>query len=164
MYILKRFIARKLIADRRIRRYLTKALARDIVYDSPVIPNVCDDTDRNLCGLGGQGAPVYTVSWEELWDTVKTAQAKEIFGEAKTKAAGRGERSLLEGLFFAYFGPLEAYCERIFQEKFYLWSDDKNVSLIIPGEADRMFWQLRFGDKMRLPSWDELDAMMESVR
>jgi len=104
---------------------------------------------------------VYTVSWQELWDTVKPARAKEIFGETKLKAAKYTERSLLEGLFFAYFGPLEAYCERVFQDKFYLWSDDKNISLIILGDADRMFWQLRFGDKIRLPSWDELDTMMK---
>lgn len=159
MYILKRFIARKLIADRRIRRYLTKVLARDIVYDSPVIPNVCDDTDRNLCGSGGQSATVYTVSWQELADT---ADLRQVFGETdRGKVRKYGERSVLESLFFAYFGPLEAYCERVFQDKFYLWSDDKNISLIILGDADRMFWQLRFGDKIRLPSWDELDAMMK---
>lgn len=62
---------------------------------------------------------------------------------------------VLEFLYFVYYGPLEAWCEKHLQGSYYLWCDNKKICIILLEERDRVFWLLKWGND--LPPYAKLD-------
>jgi hypothetical protein len=105
---------------------------------------------QNLCGSGGQTFRPMTRTWQEIFDEWPD-------NVLRIQANNKNQLAIREALFFGYFGPLESWCERNLSQPFYLWSDDHAVSIIIPGEQDRILWMLTWNDG--LPTPRELDVI-----
>ena len=90
----------------------------------------------NLCGLGGQQAAL-SRRWTSIHNETHTVQVVE---EQVLS------RQTVEWLFFAYFAPLEYWCEQNLQGDYYLWSDDYQVNLILLDTDDTVVWQLIWGN------------------
>jgi len=136
---------------RKLRRWLAHELMGYTMQRGHVHGPVGElDKPGNLCGAGGQSFGPMTNTWQEIFDQWPDHSLR-------LQLTAKNGRAIQEALFFGYFGPLEAWCERNLSHGFYLWSDDKSVSLIIPYEQDRIMWMLVWND--RLPTPEELDAI-----
>ena len=136
---------------RKLRRWLAHELMGHTMQRGHVHGPVGElDKPGNLCGAGGQAFRPMTKTWQEIFDQWPDHSLR-------LQANSKNNRAIHEALFFGYFGPLEAWCDHNLSHGFYLWSDDKGVSLIIPSEQDRIMWMLVWND--RLPTPEELDAI-----
>lgn len=104
---------------------------------------------KNICGSGGQYNQPMIRSWNSIYDDEHSLQKVDWSKKELTLAAK-------ESLFFGYFGPLEAWCEKYLTGDFALWSDDKNVYLLIHHEYDQTYFALKWGGK--LPHFSGLEA------
>lgn len=111
-------------------------------------PAVTDGVSHNRAGLGGHGLRPLHISWQELFEQ---CQDPNII-----RCADR-PRVVEEYLFFAYVGPLEAWCERNCTGPWYLWSDEGGVHLLLDDTADRMLWSIAWDGHM--PDLDELGRL-----
>ena len=140
---------------RRLKRKLLRWLARELMGYTMQRGHVHGpvgelDDPGNLCGSGGHTFRPMTKTWQEIFEEWPDHSLR-------IRATTKNSRAITETLFFGYFGPLEAWCERNLSHGFYLWSDNITVSLIIPSEQDRIMWMLVWND--RLPTPEELDAI-----
>ena len=136
---------------RKLRRWLARELMGYTMQRGHVHGPVGElDNPGNLCGAGGQSFGPMTKTWKEIFEEWPDHSLR-------IQATTKNSRAITETLFFGYFGPLEAWCERNLSHGFYLWSDNITVSLIIPSEQDRIMWMLVWND--RLPTPEELDAI-----
>lgn len=134
-----------------IKTYFVRKWAKEIsaraVYRSIRSPGiVVDSTVKNLMGDGGTHRP-YTVSWQQLFDQCKD---RDLIDAARKKQY----LAVKEYLFFAYFGPLEHWCEHNFSNRFMLWHDDNGIYCMPQCDQDQMLWMLSWDNKM--PSYDEM--------
>lgn len=103
----------------------------------------------NAAGLGGTAfSAVAHVSWGSLYQQCDSPDLRGL---------GKNERAVIEFLFFAYLGPLEAWCEKHCAGTFYLWADDRGVNRVFTDPTDHMLWSLTFDGPM--PSMRELGSL-----
>lgn len=138
-----------------VKHYFVHKWAKEIsaraVYRSIHSPGpIVDSTQRNLMGDGGTHKP-YHISWQALLDQCKDA-------DVITSARAKKYLAVKEYLFFAYFGPLEHWCEHNFTSKFMLWHDDNGVYCMPLSDQDQMLWMLTWNNTMP----DFLEVQMQS--
>lgn len=152
MYSIQLGVAAGFVLQQWWRRSLKKKLRRRVTrwLRGLLVPQSGVSSSQNLCGAGGQSFRPMTKTWQEIFDQWPDHSLR-------LRATNKNSRAIHEALFFGYFGPLEAWCERNLSHGFYLWSDDITVSLIIPYEQDRIMWMLMWNDS--LPTPEELDAI-----
>ena len=132
----------------KLRRWLAHQLMGHIMQRRHVHGPVGKlDNPGNLCGSGGQAFRPMTRKWQEIFDQWPDHSLR----------IQATKQDIYEALFFGYFGPLEAWCDRNLSHGFYLWSDDIGISLIIPHEQDRIMWMLTWNDG--LPSPTDVDSL-----
>jgi hypothetical protein len=91
-------------------------------------------------------------NWQEIFNELpEDCEVKLITQEQINKQ----RPAVMEYLFFAYYGPLESWCERNLQGSYYLWYDDKRINMILFEERDRVLWLLKWGNGF--PSYAKLD-------
>lgn len=100
---------------------------------------------RNLAGLGGQGSIVRSITWEELLQQSKSAELRRWTHKPNV---------IREHFFFAYFGPLEAWCDSSLHSGYYLWSDERRINLLINDPMDHVLWKMAWSGEM--PRLDEI--------
>jgi hypothetical protein len=131
-----------------LKRYLVRKWAIDIAKTvGTVVVPTNHELSKNIAGAGGQRRPPYGVTWQSLFD-----QCDSI--ELKVAANNKRYLAVKEFLFFAYLGPLEAWCERNFAGPFMLWSDDHGIHCMLFDTQDRVLWQLTWGNTM--PRYKEM--------
>ncbi len=137
-----------------IKTYFVRKWAKEIsaraVYKSIRSPGpIVDSTVKNLMGDGGTRRP-YTISWTVLLNQCKDPDA---INAAKTKKY----LAVKEYLFFAYFGPLEYWCEKNFADKFMLWHDEGGIHCMPLTDQDQMLWMLTWNNEM--PDYDAMQHL-----
>ena len=137
-----------------IKTYFVRKWAKEIsaraVYRSIHSPGpVVDSTVKNLMGDGGTHRP-YHVGWQKLFDQCKDP-------DALVAARKKQYLAVKEYLFFAYFGPLEYWCEHNFSNKFMLWHDNDGVYCMPLTDQDQMLWMLTWDNKM--PDYDAMQQL-----
>jgi len=131
-----------------LKRRLVHVWAKDIAKTvGAVVVPTNHELGKNIAGAGGQSSPPYSVTWQSLFD-----QCDSI--ELKVAANKKQYLAVKEFLFFAYFGPLEAWCEHNFAGPFMLWSDENSIHCMLFATQDRVLWQLTWGDTM--PRYKEM--------
>jgi hypothetical protein len=130
-----------------IKRYLVKRWSGEIISSVKSIANVSslDQDQKNLAGLGGRSFSPSFVSWQELFDQSRDPELKRW---------RKHPTVVKECLFFAYFGPLEAWCENNCTGQFYLWSDETGIYRQFTNPLDRMLWSMTWDAAM--PRLEEL--------
>lgn len=128
-----------------VKQYFVRKWAKEIsaraVYRSIHSPGpIVDSTQRNLMGDGGTRRP-YHISWSELLNQCKDTDAIEA-------ARAKKYLAVKEYLFFAYFGPLEHWCEKNFEHRFMAWHDDNGVYCMPLTDQDQMLWMLTWNGTM----------------
>ena len=152
MYSIQLGVAAGFVLQQWWRRSLKKKLRRCVTrwLRGLLVPQSGVSSSQNLCGAGGQSFRPMTKKWQEIFDQWPDHSLR-------IQATSKNSRAIYEALFFGYFGPLEAWCERNLSHEFYLWSDDVGISLIIPQEQDRIMWMLTWNDG--LPSPTDVDSL-----
>lgn len=102
----------------------------------------------NAAGVGGQEFRPAHIAWGALLQQCNDPDLVRWRHDPMVVA---------ETLFFAYFGPLEAWCEANCVGTFYLWSDDRGVHRVFTDPTDRLLWSLTFDGSM--PSMRELESL-----
>jgi len=136
------------------KQYFVRKWAKEIsaraVYRSIHSPGpIVDSTQRNLMGDGGTRRP-YHISWQALLDQCKDT---DVINSARAKKY----LAVKEWLFFAYFGPLEYWCEHNFTDRFMLWHDNNGVYCMPLTDQDTMLWMLSWNGAM--PSFDDMQTL-----
>jgi len=131
-----------------LKRRLVRKWAKDIAKIVGAVVAPADyELSKNIAGAGGQSLQPYGVTWQSLFD-----QCDSI--ELKVAANNKQSLAVKEFLFFAYLGPLEAWCERNFVGPFMLWSDNRCIHCMLFDTQDRVLWQLTWGNTM--PRYKEM--------
>jgi hypothetical protein len=132
-----------------IKRSLIKRWTADVVSHlrSELAHQPSGEINGNRAGLGGQEFKLKTISWRELFD-----QSPDLHSWAKRP------RAVKEHLFFAYFGPLEAWCERNCQGPFYLWTTETGICLHITDPVDMVVWKMTWDGEM--PTLAEIEKLV----
>ena len=99
----------------------------------------------NIAGLGGQSFNPAFISWNHLFQ-----QAYAELRQYQDKP-----QIIREYLFFAYFGPLESWCDRNCQSKFLLWPTEHGIYRYFADPVDVMLWNLTWDKPM--PTIKELE-------
>jgi hypothetical protein len=110
----------------------------------PSITSTPSDS-KNIAGLGGQSFNPAFISWDHLY--------RQSYAELRQYQDK--PRVIKEYLFFAYFGPLEAWCERNCQSKFLLWSTEHGIYRYFDDPIDNLLWNLTWDKPM--PTVKELE-------
>lgn len=105
-------------------------------------------SSKNLAGLGGQEFRPVSVSWRELVAQTTCPSLRQW---------SYNQNVVQEHLFFAYFGPLEAWCEQNCQYPFYLWTDDYGIHRYFTNPIDNVLWNLTWENPM--PSMTEIEKI-----
>jgi hypothetical protein len=100
---------------------------------------------KNIAGLGGQSFNPAFISWDHLY--------RQSYAELRQYQDK--PHAIKEYLFFAYFGPLEAWCERNCQSKFLLWSTEHGIYRYFDDPIDNLLWNLTWDKPM--PTVKELE-------
>jgi hypothetical protein len=104
------------------------------------------DTDcKNIAGLGGQSFNPAFISWDHLYQQAY----------AELRQYHKKPLVIKEYLFFAYFGPLEAWCDANCQGKYLLWPTDHGIYRHFDNPVDAMLWNLTWDKPM--PTIKELE-------
>jgi len=138
------------IARATIKPILLRRWARQLTNEKHHTTSeiIKESNPKNLCGIGGHGVRPFYRSWNDLYnDTHSTNPIDPTKYELK--------RKVKETLFFGYFGPLEAWCERQFTGDFALWSDEKGVYLMVFHDYDQTYFALKWGGT--LPNFTAFD-------
>ena len=136
----------KFVKDYFVHKW-AKEISTRAVYRSIHSPGtIVDSTQKNIMGDGGTRKP-YSITWHDLFDQCKN---QELINTARAKKY----LAVKEYLFFAYFGPLEHWCEHNFSSKFMLWHDDNAVYCVPLTDQDQMLWMLVWDNKM--PQYDAI--------
>ncbi len=103
---------------------------------------------KNIAGLGGQAFNPAFISWHTLY--------KQAYSELRQYH----DKPLVikEYLFFAYFGPLEGWCEQNCQDRYFLWSTDHGIYRYFDNPIDNMLWNLTWDKPM--PTLKELEQAL----
>lgn len=104
--------------------------------------------DKNLAGLGGSCFNPASIQWTELY-----AQC----GDFNLHYWADRPNVIREHLFFAYFGPLEAWCDSNCQSQYYLWSDDRAIYRQFTDPADDLLWKMVWESYM--PTMKEIELI-----
>ena len=131
-----------------LKRLLKSVRLKDTeIKLEPSITSTHPDS-KNIAGLGGQSFNPAFVSW----DTLFQQSLREL------SAWANKPRVVKEHLFFSYFGPLEAWCERNCQGKFLLWSTEHGIYRYFDNPVDNLLWNLTWDTPM--PTIKELERAM----
>ncbi len=126
-----------------LKQFLVRKWAKDIAKAAGSVtrPAANYAVGKNLIGNGGQERRPYTVTWQSLFDQCNST-------ELRLAALNKKYLAVQEFLFFAYFGPLEAWCERNCVGPFMLWTDDHRIHCMVFDTQDCVLWQLTWGNAM----------------
>jgi hypothetical protein len=93
----------------------------------------------------------YTKLWTEVWQELpEDCELKQM----TQFEIDQNPRAVNEWLWFSYYGPIEAWCERNLKGSYILWSKEHQIEIMLFEERDRTLWLLRFGAK--LPAYKDL--------
>lgn len=116
---------------------------------------VADMTARPVTTVPGPIAllhPPFVKKWQEVYEELPADCEIRWMSQ---KEINKNRPAVMEYLFFAYYGPLEAWCEKHLQGSYILWYDEKRIQFMMLEERDCVFWYLKWGKKM--PSYSALD-------
>lgn len=128
-----------------LKKLLKSVTLKDVdIKLEPAITSTDPDC-KNIAGLGGQAFNPAFVSWNTL------------FQQSYAELRQYQDKPLVvkEYLFFAYFGPLEYWCERNCQGRFFLWSAEHGIYRYFDNPLDNMLWNLTWDKPM--PTIKELE-------
>lgn len=136
-----------ILAKRLLKQLLKSVKLKDVdIKLGPAITTAQSDC-KNIAGLGGQAFNPAYISWNTLYQ------------QAYSELRQYQDRPLVikEYLFFAYFGPLEAWCESNCQGKFLLWPTEHGIYRHFDNPVDVMLWNLTWDKPM--PTIKELEQI-----
>lgn len=94
---------------------------------------------KNIAGLGGQDFYPAFISWNALYEQCHDPELKRW---------AHCTNVVREHLFFAYFGPLESWCDKNCQGPYYLWSDSRGIHRQFVDPIDAVLWTLTWSKPM----------------
>ena len=106
---------------------------------------------KNLAGLGGQSFRMRWTTWDELFLDSNCLELRRW---------GHRSNVVRDHMFFAYFGPLEAWCDTNLHSGYYLWSDDGRINLVLTNPTDEVLWRMTWGNGM--PALSEVEDLARS--
>lgn len=128
-----------------LKKLLKSVKLQDVsIKLEPAITSTQTDS-KNIAGLGGQSFNPAFISWDHLYQ-----QSYAELRQYRDKPL-----AIKEYLFFAYFGPLEAWCEHNCQSKFLLWPTDHGIYRYFDDPIDNLLWNLTWDKPM--PTIKELE-------
>ena len=135
------------LAKRLLKQLLKSVKLKDV--DIKLEPEItsAEPNSKNIAGLGGQAFNPAFISWNHLYQ-----QAYAELRQYQDKPL-----VVKEYLFFAYFGPLEAWCEANCQDRFFLWPTEHGIYRHFDNPIDVMLWNLTWDKPM--PTLKELEQI-----
>lgn len=126
-----------------LKQFLVRKWAKNIAVAAGSVTRPTSNyiVGKNVMGDGGQEHRPYRVTWQSLFDQSNSP-------ELRLAALNKKHLAIQEFLFFAYFGPLEAWCESNCVGPFMLWSDEHSIQCMLFDTQDRVLWQLTWGNAM----------------
>lgn len=139
-----------------VKDLLIRKWSKEIWQKSNELRNIadCKDLDRrnngckNLSGLGGQSFNPAFVSWSELFQQCNDVELRKWFNCPNV---------IREHFFFAYFGPLESWCDHNCYGPYYLWTDERGVYRQFTEPMDDILWRMSWISTM--PTLAEIDSL-----
>lgn len=136
-----------ILAKRVLKQLLKSVKLKDVDIKLESAITTTDTNCKNIAGLGGQAFNPAFISWNNLYQ-----QAYSDLRQYQDKPL-----VVKEYLFFAYFGPLEAWCETNCQGKFLLWPTEHGIYRHFDNPIDNMLWNLTWDKPM--PTIKELEKV-----
>lgn len=134
-----------------VRKWSREIMNRIKSEDQKSKPKEDDLGCKNLAGLGGQNFRIRWTTWDEIFLDSNCSELRRWSHRPNV---------VRDHLFFAYFGPLEAWCDRNLHSNYYLWSDDTRINLVLSDTTDEILWKMAWGNGM--PTLSDVEDLVGS--